>query len=256
MGRKKEGSKLVMTLPPITNKQQEIPHLLYRFRVLNRVQIQTFLNHKDYKTINHWLKDLTEKNENKKDYKNTFQDRTIPARYHLAINGIRYLRTLSSIDKKSLRKFYRESFTSDKFKERCMFIADIFTALVKRYGQDISFFTQSDYPTNGVIRDVMPTFGFIKKEGNNKIAYICELFNEKQPRYFIRNRISKFVDFFEDEPDTRILFVCPNESMAKFVNRFTKRALEDKSIDTIYFKSMTYVGLKDMDFVSEEKNEE
>ncbi len=239
-----------MTLPPITIKQQEILLLLYRFRFLNRIQIQTFLNHKDYKTINLWLKDLTDKNYITRNYESTFQGRTIPARYHLAINGIRYLKTVSPVDKKSLRKFYRESFTSNKFKERCMFIADLYAALVKRYGQDITFFTQSDYPADGVIKDVMPTFGFIKKEGNEKVVYVCELFQEKQPRYFIRNRISKFIDFFEDEPDTRILFVCPNKFMSKFVDKFTKRILEEKSIDTIYFKSITYQGLKDMDFVS------
>lgn len=244
-----------MILPPITNKQQEILSLLHRFRFLNRIQIQTFLNHKDYKTINLWLKDLTDKKYITRNYESTFQGRTIQARYNLAINGIRYLKTLSTVEKQSLRKFYRESFTSDKFKERCMLIADLYAGLVKKYGQEITFFTQSDYPTDGVIRDVMPTFGFIRKKGKRKVVYICELFNEKQPRYFIRSRITKFIDFFEDEPDTRIIFVCPSETMAKFVDKFTKRTLEDKSVDTIQFKSMVYDRLKDLGFMTEEKTE-
>lgn len=46
---------------PITSKQIEILALLYRFRFLNRVQIQILLHHKDYRRINDWLKDLTER---------------------------------------------------------------------------------------------------------------------------------------------------------------------------------------------------
>ena len=50
-----------MTIPYITPKQQEIPKLIYKFRFLNRIQIQTLLNHKDKRRINSWLKDLSEK---------------------------------------------------------------------------------------------------------------------------------------------------------------------------------------------------
>ncbi len=45
----------------ITKKQETIISLLFRFRFLDRAQIQKFLNHKDEARINEWLKDLTEK---------------------------------------------------------------------------------------------------------------------------------------------------------------------------------------------------
>lgn len=45
-------------IPKITYKQKTILGLLYTHRFLTRIQIQTFLNHKDKKTINLWLKDL------------------------------------------------------------------------------------------------------------------------------------------------------------------------------------------------------
>ena len=60
-----------MLLPTITNKQKEILLLLYRFRFLNRIQIQTLLNNKDYKNINLWLKDLTTKNYTGKIFERT-----------------------------------------------------------------------------------------------------------------------------------------------------------------------------------------
>ena len=40
-----------MKLPKITTKQEEILALLYRYRFLNRIQIQTLMHHKDHKTI-------------------------------------------------------------------------------------------------------------------------------------------------------------------------------------------------------------
>ena len=52
-----------MTIPYIAAKQQEIPKLIYKFRFLNRIQIQTLLNHKDKRRINSWLKDLSEKED-------------------------------------------------------------------------------------------------------------------------------------------------------------------------------------------------
>ena len=46
------------TLSKLTNKQKEILKLIYQYRFLNRIQIQALMGHKDYKTINVWLKDL------------------------------------------------------------------------------------------------------------------------------------------------------------------------------------------------------
>ena len=65
-----------MTIPYITPKQQEIPKLIYKFRFLNRIQIQTLLNHKDKRRINSWLKDLSEKEYRKWHYSKTFGENT------------------------------------------------------------------------------------------------------------------------------------------------------------------------------------
>ncbi len=37
-----------MTPQPITTKQQEIITLIYKYKFLNRIQIQQFLKHKDH----------------------------------------------------------------------------------------------------------------------------------------------------------------------------------------------------------------
>lgn len=45
----------------LTKIQQTILTLLFTFRFINSKQIQQFLQHKDHKRINSWLKDLEEK---------------------------------------------------------------------------------------------------------------------------------------------------------------------------------------------------
>ena len=47
-----------MKLPKLTSRQQTKLKLLYQYRFLNRIQIQTLMGHKDYERINVWLSDL------------------------------------------------------------------------------------------------------------------------------------------------------------------------------------------------------
>jgi hypothetical protein len=60
-------------LPPITNRQQDILELIYLFRFLDRIQIQSFLGHKDKQNITMWLKDLRDK-----DYPDWIYSNAIP----------------------------------------------------------------------------------------------------------------------------------------------------------------------------------
>ena len=82
-------------LAKITKKQQVILKLLYRFRFLNRIQIQALMRHKDPKTINLWLRDLRAKGYVEWIYSTHFAEKTKPAVYYLGLNGVRCLRKLT-----------------------------------------------------------------------------------------------------------------------------------------------------------------
>ena len=68
----------------ITNKQKIIQILIYTFRFLNSKQIQVFLNHKDHRRINSWLKDLSDKQYLERDFKPVYGTLTKPAVYFLS----------------------------------------------------------------------------------------------------------------------------------------------------------------------------
>ena len=83
-----------MKLPKLTTKQQEIIHLLYRYRYLDRIQIQTLMRHKDKRRVLAWLKDLRDKDYVEWIYSTDFIEKSKPAIYYLGINGVRYLKTV------------------------------------------------------------------------------------------------------------------------------------------------------------------
>src|SRR5665213_3038168 len=140
-----------MKLPKITNKQVEILELLYRYRFLNHIQIQTLLGHKDRKTINLWLKDLREKQCVEWIYSDHFLEKTKPAIYYLSSNGIRNLKTLQGDDDSAvyqpeeLHKRYKEGERSRIFIDRSILVAGCCVALEVQSGNSYTCITESDY---------------------------------------------------------------------------------------------------------------
>lgn len=245
------------TLPPITKKQQQILLLLYRFRFLNRIHIQKLLNHKDYHRINTWLKDLTEKEYTARIYSNKLKENTIPAKYYLKINAIRYLKTRSECYKEYFNKLYRENEKSDVFIERCLFIADMYLKFLYETQNSISsyqFYTQSDYTPTSIIREINPHFVILKRKRNQKNYYLYELFEENQPRFYMKDRIKKYVQFFEQEEKAltvHFMFVCPNKSHIS-LKRFIKK-IQEEDENTLEISIVTYEQMREKKILEHKK---
>lgn len=120
-----------MKLPARTIKQQENIELLYQYRFLNRLQIQALMGHKDKKTISMWLRD--QKNKQFIDWiynPDHFAEKTKPAIYYIAINGVRHLKTVEAVDNspwfpiEDVRKRYKEADRSQTFIDHSLLVAD------------------------------------------------------------------------------------------------------------------------------------
>jgi len=225
-------------LPKLTEKQQEILKLLYRFRFLNRIQIQAFLGHKDPKTINLWLRDLRAKGYVEWIYSTHFAEKTKPAVYYLGLNGVRYLRTLTRTTRnedgetvvspayppEELRKRYKEYSRSQTYIDRCILIAECCIALervdskneaedkkVRHYYQ-----TEADYLLERsyyhFILDselIQPSLMFCEdrlnedgKEEATLASYMLEVFDPTLPRYRMKKRLGDYVKYLDDEDVT------------------------------------------------------
>lgn len=242
-----------MTLPPITKKQQEILRYIYHFRFLNRVQIQTLLNHKDYRLINTWLKDLTEKEYLNRIYSTKFGENTKPAIYYIGINGIKYIKKIIDCPIEQAKKLYREKDRAEHFIASCQFIADIYLDLRNRNDDETNYkvTTSASFPNPNspyhFLSEMSSNLVIEKetksKEKSMKKYYLLEVLEPTLPVYSIRKRIRNYFDFYfsnswEDntkEEFPTVLFICPSISMLIYAKRFTKKLLSEH--DDIDLKS-------------------
>ena len=234
-----------MILPKITNKQQEILLLLYQFRFLNRIQIQALLNHKDYKTINSWLKDLNQKEYINRIYSNKAGDNMKPAIYYISLNGIRHLRSLE-LPSTQLRKLVREKEKSEHFISKHILIADIWLDFQSKSDDKVKYaaatssdINDPDYKFN-FLAELGPDMVFAKISKDIKKYHLLEIFEPTLPLYSVRKKIRNYIDFYfsnswEDntgEEFPTLLFICPTTSMLICSKRFAKKMLNEYDNET------------------------
>ena len=231
-------------LSNITDKQQDILKLLYRFRFLKRSQIQQLLNHKDYKTINLWLKDLIEKEYiQKRDIKFPYK-----IAYHLAPNGISYFRKELKHESKLLQKYYREQDRSLSFISSSLLIADIYLDLKNRNSEKVKFkvYIKSDYSSHEhayILLALKPNAYITQTAKDDEKEYFVEILGY-QPKERLRQRIKNYLYSFqgrewEEETDRdfpSILIICPSEELLDYIKSYTKRKLSqfDETRPTIH----------------------
>jgi hypothetical protein len=219
-----------MQLPKLTPKQQQILIHIYKYRFLNRIQIQTLMNHKDYRRINEWLSDLTEKQYIERIYSTDFTERTKPAIYYLALNGIRLLKVSDYLPVAELRKRYREPKLSEGFRKRSMLIADCCIELQAQNSKAIHYecYTQADYSNghnqygflNGEYA-LQPHLCYTKQQSSSTATHLLEVFDASLPRYKVRSRIKQ-----ADGSVPTILFVLPRLTDLIYAKRRIKKLLE------------------------------
>lgn len=231
-------------LPHISNKQKEIIEIIYKFRFIDRVQIQTILNHKDHKRINVWLKDLVAKGYLFRIYERKIPFNIKPAIYYLAKVGVRHVGNPN---------LYKEKYRSEKFRNRSLLIAKLYIDLVKKTKSldALNFFrTKQDmweheeiirpYPdvTFSLNKEPLDILKYLnkkkkikpkQKEKKDKLFFL-EIIEEGVPRYYLRYRIQKYIehyDFDKSTPRPVILFSLPNELTKKYIFRFIKKTLDE-----------------------------
>jgi hypothetical protein len=193
------------------------------------------MGHKDYKTINLWLKDLREKEYVTWIYSTHFAEKTKLAIYYLGLNGIRHLKQLITADEdgdeqptypiEELRKRYRESTRSqteaDYLSESSYYHFVLGSGLMRPH----LCFCKDKYDKNG-------------KEEAILESYLLEVFDSTLPRYRMKKRLGDCVKYLDDEDyewkeqtDTEklpiLLFVCPRTSDLIYAKRRTRKFIAD-----------------------------
>ena len=243
-----------MNIPPITSKQQTIIQLIYRYRFLERKQIQAFLGHTDKRRVSAWLKELREKQFIDWSYEPTSPgNESKPAIYFMGLNGIRFLRQLEDYLEEELRKRYKESTRQQDFISRCLLLAECCLQLEGRNKDDdgvtYSYALEADYtdPANDYnflseSEYIHPHLCFDKKEDTDEglleSIYLLEIFDPTTPRYMVKKKLKGYVTFLDkretdewkhskgDEELPIVLIACPSLAELIYAKRYTKMLLE------------------------------
>jgi hypothetical protein len=219
----------MQTLPPITQKQQDIIFLIARFRFLNRNHIQQFLTLSDHKRTNLRLKYLTTKNYLNRSYSTNFHEKNKPALYHLTQESVHYLKAHSNYPSSYLRSLSRDSERTPEFIAKSLFLADIAlnVATENQHGHtDESLlyvpFSAADVTVSSLtfLTEISPDLVLIKKKGTGQPTYLLlYLITEKMPKPTLRKILRAIATFFwsgawEDQMDSvfpTVLFASETE---------------------------------------------
>lgn len=208
------------------------------------------MDHKDYKTINVWLKDLREKGYITWIYSTDFLEKTKPAIYYLGLNGIRFLKAHTNYPVEELRKRYREPSRSKTFIDRCVLVAECCTALHKESTEQLHYSsaTEADYldPEDGynflAESELAHPSLCIEVLGDDATYYLLEIFDATLPRYRLRKRLKDYVKYLEEdewhnetdmEKPPIILLVLPTLTDLIYTKRCMKKLLNAAYYDEV-----------------------
>lgn len=226
-----------MTLPKITGKQIQILTLLYKYRYLNRVQIQTMLKHKNHRRIHAWLNDLVSKEYIGRIYSKKLLENTKPAVYYLGKNGRKKL--AHNYDKTQLQNTYRDKQRTEVYRQQRMYLAEYYLSLKRQveenYGKIIDFTTSADetYRNNVFLKNFGPDARVLFKDGkfHDENEIMIFLLHERTPKYYLRYRLKHIVNFicnyeneYEKSGNPYIQIICTKNR----IRSYAKKILESK----------------------------
>lgn len=233
-----------MNINNITKKQLEILNLLYRFRFLNRSQIQKLLNHKKISQINIWLKDLYDKKIIGRNYSNRLGDNIKPAIYYLKTKSKNYLKDQTEKDTKLMKRIYGEKNRSQKFINHCLLSADFYLDLKKSsLSEEIFFYTKIDLLNHDYLPLNHPDAYVATKKSKKNKRYFLEIIDEDTPRFIIRAKIKQYLEYYNaqtwqdntNHPFPKILILCPNDLIKKYLHSYIPRIMVEENQEEVDF---------------------
>jgi hypothetical protein len=238
-----------------TTKQQEILQLLYRFRFLNRPQIQSLLDHKQHSRIIAWLNTLTQ-NEYLKSYPDK-QFAASPTVYSLGNNGRKYLKSIKdkNINLALLNRIWRENNYSPEFREHCLLIADLNLSLIKfatASQSTLNFRTRTDlHSIQNLITPLPDAYFTLKGKDSNTKRYFLEVFDDL-PSGALRRRVKQYFDYFESDDwqyhtgkeFPEIILVCHSKKQKGFLHHYLQYQLREQPDMSFYLSTKDQVKTK------------
>ncbi len=233
----------------ITTKQLSILYLLYRFRFLNRLQIQLLLNHKTPNRINPWLKHLTVNEFIGRHYLKTYGENNKLAIYHLKTPSKRILINKPGIINQQLIKIYKENTRSEVFRDTSVVVGDCylyFFAFSKILNNTLHFYTKADQSEFTYLpRTISGVFLSLTGQEETKY-YFLEYLDTRMSKRQQKGIIEIYIKYFDQgswqennkESFPGIFIVCSDEKVQRLIRRFIKEKLEESYSEIDFYTTL------------------
>ena len=238
----------------LTIQLETILILLFRFRFLNRTQLQLLLHHKSKTKIILWLNGLTEKKYISRFYLKTVASDA--AVYCLNTPSKKYLTKycLKEVKASLLYRIYTERERSPIFRRHCMFVADIYLSLFSLCEKNnalLKFLTQNDLHGMKYLVNPHPDcyFSITEKSGSTK-RYFLDVIDIYPIEDELVQRVHQYFGYYQKgfwqknnaNPFPEILLICAENRAKNFLTAVIKKRLKD---DSPTFSLSTWADIKE-----------
>lgn len=222
----------------LIDRQTEILKLLYRFRFLNRPQIQQLLHHKYSSRLNLWLNQLTQNSYIRRYFTKLVNPQA--AMYSLGTKGRKYLISLNdpTIKKKFLDRVWREHLLSFQTKKHYLQVADLYLsvlALSENKAAKLDFYTKTELQNiKHIILPLPDAYFAIKEDSGLTNRYLVEIIDDFPARESLIKLIWNYFAYYSKgywqayakKPFPNIIIVTPDSRTSKMVYRLIQYKLK------------------------------
>ncbi len=224
-----------------SERQMDILELVYKFRFINRRQIQYLMGHKDARRINAWLKDLIEHKYLGRIYSHKLLENTKPAIYFLDNRGVGWtIANYYEDEPKKAKRFYQDKHASERFVNHCVTLAEIY---VKWKPQELKkdethfFTTSTELWYEEELKNIRPD-AHIETWRDELKTYFLDLIEPYVPMYAVRYKIDQYIEFrsisdefapFINFPENTLTvrLILPTQQKLNRIKRYIQRRLEE-----------------------------
>lgn len=236
----------------LTPKLQEIISLIYRFRFINRIQLQEILEHKDPSRINKWIAVLTKNDYVGRIYEPIQGKNKIPSIYYLKKKGIGYIRKVKHLNNPYINKLYREDIISLTTKNHSLKAVDFYLYL-KRFAKEksahLEYYTKADLAEKNYFSEIKPDAYFSFETAKGKRSCFVEIDLETESKSTARRKMQKYIDYYESHDWTNKTFpiiatVSLTSTRTDILNQETKNVLKENDYPQILCKFSTFSSIE------------
>lgn len=253
----------------LEDEQHDIMELVYKFRFINRKQIQRILGYKVPKSINPWLKDLVEHKYLGRIYsRNKLLENTKPAIYYLDNKGVQWVEVNHyEMQPKKVKRFYQDKHASQRFIDHCIALAEIYAQWLpfktarekKKEDRNIvdqyyfSTITEMWYDEDSEY--IRPDAHAERWVGEDIQSHSVELIEDYVPMYALRYKIDKYIEYVSNTDDWdvhcgssdcfKVKMILPTQQKFRRIGKYIQKRLnESYDVDKLVFLLTTHQQVK------------